>query len=654
MAEPGGSTTGDVRERLTRDPYRFDFFRAVRELQKASPEKPRIGYAENPSEDVVRFGQIPFLEFPPSAIRSFDTLQEPPSMMVNLFGLLGPQGALPLSYTEYAYQRLNHFWNASGGQSSKGPRSSGAYTLGSMDLQDTPRLIRSLKSGSTPFVRHLVSLFPYKFQSTLRDLPTSNFLAGAQHEALLNALNEVLNGTRLYHPQAIQGLSLSPEVQEGFANVRKGQDMRPLNRALLESGLSGFILPHKYKVSRDGTLTAFLNLFNHRFTTYFFRAWSDSQKSVDLDRADQSGHRQRYHRMIGSTFGLGQEPLRDRDALPDSARVYYAGWLGSSGKSAVGLRSILGDYFNVPAEVQSFQGRWLPLPGTSICRLGDAPETGTLGANAFLGERVWDTQNAFRVTFGPLPWEDYIRFLPATCMPEFAQAWLKSFLEKQPDHLLVRWLDREDSPQAAPPTSKRTFESVPEPDTSNAPGKDASAAGTSGKKSIRDWLSLWPQKDKEQEASVPEPTPAPRASTTKAKASSASRSTKGMPSDRGSRAERLYRLWTQEFAVTLHDAPREVWIDWVHDHMGPVVARQFERASAALGALPRLKCLVQSHVGLQFFWDLNVILKKDEVPGTRLGSAGRLGWTTWLGDQPRQTHADDLTLDCSWNGETPA
>ena len=46
-------------------------------------------------------------------------------------------------------------------------------------------------------------------------------------------------------------------------------------------------------------------------------------------------------------------------------------------------------------------------------------------------------------------------------------------------------------------------------------------------------------------------------------------------------------------------------------------------------------------------WDVNLVLQKDQVPATRLGRQGRLGWTTWL--MPRRTDADaaDLFLDAS-------
>jgi type VI secretion system protein ImpH len=44
-------------------------------------------------------------------------------------------------------------------------------------------------------------------------------------------------------------------------------------------------------------------------------------------------------------------------------------------------------------------------------------------------------------------------------------------------------------------------------------------------------------------------------------------------------------------------------------------------------------------------WDAGLVLRRSEVPRTRLGRYGRLGWTTWLGSRRMERDADDLRLD---------
>jgi type VI secretion system protein ImpH len=78
--------------------------------------------------------------------------------------------------------------------------------------------------------------------------------------------------------------------------------------------------------------------------------------------------------------------------------------------------------------------------------------------------------------------------------------------------------------------------------------------------------------------------------------------------------------------------------------MGLVKYRNFLPAGCSL---PRLVACVRNYAGDEFEWDVNLILKKEEVPQTQLGVQGRLGWTTWLVAQPPPCNADDLCLDPS-------
>jgi type VI secretion system protein ImpH len=89
---------------------RYDFFLAVRAMECARRDLPRIGFSTSPSMDPVRFGQEPALAFPASTIEKFEQLQsmDVPRMAVRFFGLFGPNGPLPLHLTEYARERKLH------------------------------------------------------------------------------------------------------------------------------------------------------------------------------------------------------------------------------------------------------------------------------------------------------------------------------------------------------------------------------------------------------------------------------------------------------------------------------------------------------------------------------------------------------------------
>jgi type VI secretion system protein ImpH len=57
-----------------------------------------------------------------------------------------------------------------------------------------------------------------------------------------------------------------------------------------------------------------------------------------------------------------------------------------------------------------------------------------------------------------------------------------------------------------------------------------------------------------------------------------------------------------------------------------------------------LKALVRQASGLEMDWDVQLVLRRAEVPATQLGTVTRLGRTSWLRARARDRDADDLIL----------
>lgn len=95
---------------LEEKPYQYDFFQALRRIECLFPKMPRIGQALRPADEPVRLGQEPALSFAPSTITSFKQADGValPRMEVRFFGMLGPNGPLPLHLTEFARGRAIH------------------------------------------------------------------------------------------------------------------------------------------------------------------------------------------------------------------------------------------------------------------------------------------------------------------------------------------------------------------------------------------------------------------------------------------------------------------------------------------------------------------------------------------------------------------
>lgn len=91
------------------EPYRYDFYQVMRRIAAAHPELPLLGEALRPPDEPVRVAQPPELDFAPAPIHGIVRRDgQPPRVLQRMFGLLGPNGALPLHLTEYARERANH------------------------------------------------------------------------------------------------------------------------------------------------------------------------------------------------------------------------------------------------------------------------------------------------------------------------------------------------------------------------------------------------------------------------------------------------------------------------------------------------------------------------------------------------------------------
>jgi type VI secretion system protein ImpH len=92
---------------LLRDaPHQFSLFAALRLVERAYADRPRLGESRRASEDAIRLAQPPYLTFVPTELAGLQSPEDgPPRLEEYSFGLFGPNGPLPLHFTEVAYER---------------------------------------------------------------------------------------------------------------------------------------------------------------------------------------------------------------------------------------------------------------------------------------------------------------------------------------------------------------------------------------------------------------------------------------------------------------------------------------------------------------------------------------------------------------------
>lgn len=180
-------------------------------------------------------------------------------------------------------------------------------------------------------------------------------------------------------------------------------------------GLAGTsaVLPTHYtellierRKQKDHTLADFLDIFNHRLISLFYRAWEKYRFPVAYERGEEDY----FTAYLFDTVGMGTKGLQKRNSFPDKALLLYSGLIGQKPHSASALAAILSDFFEITAHIEQFSGQWLKLDAESLTRLGKA--NSTLGQSTLVGTRVWDQQSKFRLQLGPLSFLRFKEFLP--------------------------------------------------------------------------------------------------------------------------------------------------------------------------------------------------------------------------------------------------
>ena len=195
--------------------------------------------------------------------------------------------------------------------------------------------------------------------------------------------------------------------------------------------------------AKDYAMEAFLDIFNHRIISFFYRAWEKYRFPTTYYRGDDN-----FTHHLLDLIGLGTPGLSDRQAVADSALLHYAALFGAQTRSAEALEAILNGYFEVPVEVEQFAGAWYRLDPSSQCNMQDEEsDSEKLGAGVVVGDEIWDQQSRVRVCLGPLSLEQYSSFLPEGSAFEPLKALVRFFSNDEVDFEVKLILKKEDVPK---------------------------------------------------------------------------------------------------------------------------------------------------------------------------------------------------------------
>ncbi|MDH5545251.1 MAG: type VI secretion system baseplate subunit TssG [Gammaproteobacteria bacterium] len=177
------------------------------------------------------------------------------------------------------------------------------------------------------------------------------------------------------------------------------------------------LIVEQYK-QRNEALRDFLDIFNHRSISLFYRAWAKYRLVVN---AEASGNDRRnpdpITRSVLSLMGIETTYLGQRYELDIGNLLHYAGHFINQQRGALGLSELLTDFLGLPVEVHQFQGEWLALETDDRVQLPDMfgrSQNNVLGQDFVIGDQVFCVENRFELALGPMHRNEAEKIRPGT------------------------------------------------------------------------------------------------------------------------------------------------------------------------------------------------------------------------------------------------
>lgn len=170
---------------------------------------------------------------------------------------------------------------------------------------------------------------------------------------------------------------------------------------------------------KDNTLKDFLDIFNHRNLSLFYKAWAKNKFyiSYELNHALRNSE-DKFSDSLRSVQGNGTSKVQNRLRTPDEVLLHYAGIFAQQPRSADLLEQLIGDYFSLSIKVLQFQPERICLAPAEYSRIGkETTFYNQLNINAVLGEKVWNLIGKFRLYISSLTYAQFHQLLPGqSCM----------------------------------------------------------------------------------------------------------------------------------------------------------------------------------------------------------------------------------------------
>lgn len=185
---------------------------------------------------------------------------------------------------------------------------------------------------------------------------------------------------------------------------------------------------------KDTALKAFLDIFNHRALSLYYRAANKYRFAFNVEQQAIDNQREHYvtlyqrknafldadlftetlRSLAGINAPAGQRRLR---YLNDNL-LCYAAHFAQQPRNASNLARMLSDYFNLPVRVEQFLPQKQDIMPDMLTQLPSRQQrlgqNAQLGVNTIAGHTIWSVQAKFRLHMAPINYLQYESLAPGS------------------------------------------------------------------------------------------------------------------------------------------------------------------------------------------------------------------------------------------------
>jgi type VI secretion system protein ImpH len=157
-------------------------------------------------------------------------------------------------------------------------------------------------------------------------------------------------------------------------------------------------------IKQDSAAASFLDLFNNRLISLFFKAATRFSLPLQYEIKGRHAYLDHLHALAGYT------PTDTSEHTIDEAFAQFGGLIQGQQVSGESLRQVLSSYLDEQVTVDQFIPEWFKIPKDQQTCLGGS--FAQLGQTTFCGARVLQIDSRIRLNIGPLSQEAYDALLP--------------------------------------------------------------------------------------------------------------------------------------------------------------------------------------------------------------------------------------------------